>query len=322
MLKQHIAQAVRKLVRVSGVLPEFEKLQSLIKTESATVLAQYDADVFLSNRVDKGSQLLLAQSYRGFAAQQQALSLQEVEFRNFSQTGEDGILLYLFSVLGTTNKVAVEMCAGVGYECNSANLIVNHGWHGLLFDGDPDKLAQGRKYFSEHPDTRSLPPSLIQAWITAENVNDLIRNAGVEGEIDLFSLDVDGVDYWIWKALDVISPRVVVVEFQSAWEAHRAVTVPYSPEFVAQWCEVGETGGSLAQYSGASLPAFVALAKQKGYRLVGVNSLEYNAFFVREDICPPILAEVNAADCFKHPVKKWCNSMALKTFKELEWVDV
>lgn len=322
MLKQYLAQSVRKLVRVSGILPEFEKLQALIDVKSAAVLNNNNINSLMSNRIDKGTQLLLAQGYRSLASQEKAISLQEVEFRNFSQTGEDGILLYLFALLGTTNKVAVEMCAGVGYECNSANLIVNHGWHGLLFDGNADSLAQGRAYFAAHTDTRSLPPSLIQAWITAENVNELIRNAGVEGEIDLFSLDVDGVDYWIWQALNVISPRVVVVEFQSAWEAHRAVTVPYAPNFIAQWCDVGNNDGSLAQYGGASLPAFVKLARQKGYRLVGVNSLEYNAFFVREDICPATLPEVMAEDCFRHPVKKWCNPLALRKLKELEWVEV
>ena len=60
------------------------------------------------------------------------------EFRCRSQNGEDGILLYLFSVPSTTNRKAVEICVGDGIECNAANLIVNHGWLGtdrkLLFD--------------------------------------------------------------------------------------------------------------------------------------------------------------------------------------------
>lgn len=314
MFKKYIARGINKLARVSGIFQELEKIQGLVKVESASIIAR--------NRVDKGTQILLAESYRRSARQQQGINLLEVEFRNFSQSGEDGILLCIFSLIGITNRVAVEMCAGTGYECNSANLIVNHGWHGLLFDGDADKLALGKSFFADHPDTRSMPPAMVQAWITAENVNELIRNAGIEGEIDLFSLDVDGVDYWIWKALEVISPRVVVVEFQCAWEAGRAVTVPYSPDFIAQWCEVHELGGSLAQYGGASLRAFVGLAKQKGYRLVGVNSLEYNAFFVREDICPDVLPEVRMEDCFKNPVKKWINPLALNTLKEMEWEDV
>jgi hypothetical protein len=73
--------------------------------------------------------------YRRDAAAGVVHDFESVEFRNHSQNGEDGILHYLFSVIGTTSKYVVEMCAGNGRECNAANLIVNHGWHALLCDG-------------------------------------------------------------------------------------------------------------------------------------------------------------------------------------------
>ena len=38
---------------------------------------------------------------------------------------------------------------------------------------------------------------------------------GFFGEIDLLSLDVDGMDYWIWKAIEAVTPRVVVLEFNA-----------------------------------------------------------------------------------------------------------
>lgn len=77
--------------------------------------------------VDKGTQLLLALKYRELAERGVFFDFADVEFRNYSQSGEDGILHYIFALIGTTDKRSVEMCAGQGDECNTANLILNHG---------------------------------------------------------------------------------------------------------------------------------------------------------------------------------------------------
>ena len=155
-------------------------------------------------------------TYQNLLRQKQPLpSFEDIEFRAFSQNGEDGILLLIFSIIGMTNRRCVEVCAGDGIECNTANLIVNHGWLGLLFDGNQRNIARGQKFYKIGKSTNTWPPSLIHAWITAENINHLIEKEGFNGEIDLFSLDMDGVDYWIWKALHVINPRVVVSGIQT-----------------------------------------------------------------------------------------------------------
>ncbi len=311
------------LGRIDKLIDLVRKGNDQISVDRSTSLENGERLIWGSGRyVDKGTQILMGMQYCEAAAKGATMAFADVEFRNHSQTGEDGILWYIFSIVGTTSKTAVEMCAGVGHECNSANLIINHAWRGLLFDGDSKNIEKGRKYFASHPDTCILPPSMIQAWITAENVNELIASTGVSGEVDLFSLDVDGVDYWIWNAIDVISPRVVVLEFQAAWMSARAVTVPYKPDFVAQWYPVDKESGAHAQYAGASLPAFVKLARKKGYRLVGVNSMGYNAFFIRDDIGHNLFPEVKAEDCFTHPVCNWANIEAQKIFKNLEWEEV
>ena len=160
-------------------------------------------------------QILLRLHYRDLARRPDALpDFRDVEFRCYSQNGEDGILLYLFSVLGTTNRKVVEICAGDGIECNAANLIVNHGWHGLLLDGSADHVAQGTKFYATGKNTWIAPPKFVHAWVTADNVNSLVEGHGFAGEIDLLSLDMDGNDYWILNSLlDRIQPRVVVFEF-------------------------------------------------------------------------------------------------------------
>lgn len=237
--------------------------------------------------LDRKLQILLALEYRRMNA---GMPLSEIQFRSFSQNGEDGILLYIFSVIGTTNQKVVEICAGDGVECNAANLIINHGWKGLLFDGDPAKVERGRQFYAGLSDTFIRPPELVHAWITRENVNELVRARGFEGEIDLLSVDVDGNDYWIWQALECVRPRVVVVEYNALWGPHRAVTVPYDADFRLDFLRT-------PYYCGASLAAFVKLASEKGYRLVGSDREEINAFFVRSDLGAHLLPEAAAVNC-------------------------
>src|SRR5580692_993562 len=95
------------------------------------------------------AQVLLRLQYQDLARRGTGLpDFSHVEFRCYSQNSEDGILLYIFSLLGTTNRRVVEISAGDGIECNAANLIINHGWRGLLVDGDSEQIARGRAFYS------------------------------------------------------------------------------------------------------------------------------------------------------------------------------
>ncbi|HEX4132924.1 MAG TPA: hypothetical protein VHZ24_23020 [Pirellulales bacterium] len=266
-------------------------------------------EAFFRGRIDKGTQILLSLTYKSLVQSAHDLpSLEEVEFQSFSQHREDGVMLYLFSVLGTTNKVCVEICAGDCIECNTSNLVVNHGWRAAMFDGSEANIARGRWFYKQQ--TVGLdwhPPRMQQAWITAENVNQLIETAGVRGEIDLLSLDIDGNDYWIWEAIDCVNPRVVCLEFNQGLGTNRAVTVPYDPQFVFDW--------NHPFFGGASLPAFVKLGRSKGYRLIGAESMGVNAFFLRDGVGDHLFPEVNPADC---PVR----GCPERQWSDYAWVDV
>lgn len=267
--------------------------------------------------LDRAAQIQLTLRYRELARAGAPLpSFDDAELRVFSQNGEDGILLYLFALIGTTNKRVVEMCAGSGIDCCAANLIVHHGWEGLLFDGQERKLRMGRRFYTKNPDTRQWPPKLVSAWITAENVNELIRKQGFAGEVDLFSLDMDGVDYWVWKALDAINPRVVILEYQDILGPKRSVTVPYDANFAAVREEHGPN------YCGASLTAYTKLAREKGYRLVGSQRLGYNAFFLRNDVGEEYFPEVSVASCFAHPRTTMGQKKRYPRVAKKNWVEV
>ena len=96
-------------------------------------------------------------------------------------------------LLGTTSRCAVEICAGDRIQCDAANLVINHGWDALLIDGNVDLIARGQWFYSRCRDTVSCPPILHAQWITAENINDVLVEQGFTGEINLLSLDLDGL---------------------------------------------------------------------------------------------------------------------------------
>ena len=269
---------------------------------------------------DAASQLQLQFTYQALKESGRALpQFSQVGFKAFSQTDEDGILLYIFSIIGATSKKAVEMCAGDGIECNAANLIIHHGWHGLLVDGNESGIKRGLEFYQKNPHTYVYPPTFVPAWITRDNVNDIITTHGFAGEIDLLSIDMDGVDYWIWEAIDSISPRVVVVEYQDILGPDRALTVPYSDSFNAR--EYPMTLG-MPNFCGASLPAFVKLARSRGYRLVGCNRYGYNAFFIKNPLGETEIPEIDINECFRHPKVLWGMKERFPTVKDFPWIEV
>lgn len=266
--------------------------------------------------VDKGTQILLQLKYRELLHTGQPLpDFRTVGFRAFSQFDEDGILLYLFALLGATSRTAVEICAGDGIECNAANLLINHGWHALLFDGSPENMARGKRFYSRCRDTSISPPIFVNAWVEPDNINKLITKNGYSGEIDLLTIDLDGMDYWVWQAITSVNPRVVVVEYQGGWEAEKSVTLPYRPQFSSWALSQGRWG-----IEGASLLALRKLAEQKGYRLVGCNRNETNAFFVRSDLGAEFLPEVSVASCLQTPRSRDTNRRA--ALQKITWEEV
>lgn len=207
------------------------------------------------------------------------------EMTAYSQGGEDGILLYLFSQIGATNHRVVEFGFGDGRECNAANLIFNFGWEALLLDCDAANVAAARALYRPYPLVR-----IEQALVTAENINTLLQPFA--GEVDLLSIDIDGNDYWVWNAISVIQPRVVVVEYNASMGDTERLTVPYTPEF--QRFKTHPSG----YYHGASLAALGALGAEKGYQLVGCNRAGVNAFFVRTDLINETLPALTAPQAF------------------------
>ncbi len=193
-------------------------------------------------------------------------------FRAFSQNGEDGLSLAVFKRIGYTQGKFVDI--GCGTKGGNARFFAEEfGWSGLLVDARQEAARLSGLF----------PPGQVVSlsmWMSRENVNDIVRQHGLDGEIDLLSIDVDGVDYWMWEAVTVTSPRLVIIEYNSFFGPHLTVTVPYHPKFNRKQRDV--------HYYGASLGALVLLGKKKGYRLVAVEPAGVNAYFVRDDLAPDL----------------------------------
>ena len=209
------------------------------------------------------------------------------EFQVYSQFGEDGIIQFLVQRVAIENEVFVEFGVGDYRESNTRFLLVHDNWRGLIFDSGESMqafLESSGHVWRHHIDAKT-------AFIDRDNINDLIKTAGIEGDIGLLSIDLDGNDYWILEAIDVVEPRIIVAEYNSTFGAEAAVTVPYDAHFVRSekhWSGL---------YWGASLAALTKLTKAKGYALVGGNRAGNNAFFVRHDVLVGI-PEVSVADAY------------------------
>jgi hypothetical protein len=218
------------------------------------------------------------------------------EFKVFSQHGEDGILAYIFSDIGVTNKTFLEFGITDGRQCNTANLSINFGWNGLLLEGDPAYARAARSYYQRIDRFDGPDVKVVECFVTKKNINDTITSSGMAGEIDLLSLDIDGNDYWIWEEINVISPRVVVIEYNASF-GRKSISVNYDPDFSRfkkHWS---------GWYHGASLAALANLGEKKGYDLVCADCAGVNGFFVRKDIFKHKLEALSAEDAF-YPQRK------------------
>lgn len=202
-------------------------------------------------------------------------SIHDVEFRVFSQFGEDGIIQYLIKKtnIKVGERIFIEFGVENYLESNTRFLLMNNNWRGLVFDGSPKNIEsiKSQDYYWRHDLTAKC------AWITRDNINELLTENGFGGDIGILSIDIDGNDYWVWEKISCVNPVIVITEWNSVFGAEKCISIPYDAEFNRS------TAHHSNLFYGASISALSFLAKKKGYALVGSNSAGNNLFFVRND---------------------------------------
>jgi hypothetical protein len=193
------------------------------------------------------------------------------EFSGFSQNGEDGIIDVLTRRIARPNRYFVEIGASDGLENNTSWLAVARRYNGLWIEGDPESFEWGRYLFT--PLNYGL--EILQMFATRESAGQ-VRKTALHADPDVFSLDIDGNDYYLACAMlaSGFRPKVFVVEYNSAFGPEKSVTIPYRKDFHF----AKGYGNNL--YYGCSLAGWKNLFTQNGYTFVTVDFNGVNAFFV------------------------------------------
>lgn len=117
-----------------------------------------------------------------------------------------------------------------------------------------------------------------------DRLDRILSSSKCPHDLDLLSIDVDGIDYFIWEGLSEYKPNVVIIEFNP--------TVPNDIIFVqAKDNRVNQ---------GCSLMALVLLGKEKGYELICCTP--WNAFFVRKELYPEFGMPDNSINSLHKPI--------------------
>ncbi len=210
------------------------------------------------------------------------------EFKVFSQSGEDGVIQWLIHNIPIQSKRFIEFGVQNYTESNTRFLLMHDNWSGLIMDGSQENMDYVKQdNICWMHDLKPVP-----AFITAENINTLIRDNGFDGEVGILSIDIDGNDYWVWKAISCVQADIVICEYNSRFGSERAVTIPYDPNFYRTEAH------SSNLYFGASIRALTLLGQQKGYALVYGNEIGSNLFFIRRELLNDVVYEKTVEECY------------------------
>jgi hypothetical protein len=272
-----------------------------------------NSDLLFQNHLNSLTNLLILQG-RSLALEISSRgpldSLRDAEFKVFSQFGEDGIIQYLVqeTQISEEEKIFIEFGVQDYTESNTRFLLQNNLWKGLIIDSSPYNinLVKTSQIYWRYDLTAST------AWIDRHNINTIFSKHGFTGNIGILSIDIDGNDYWIWEAIDVVNPVIVIIEWNAIFGSRHPVTVPYDSGFDRQKAHFS------CLYWGASISAFAALGVNKGYSLVGSNSAGNNLFFVRTDRLGR-LAPLSASQAYVRPsFRDSRNESGLLDFKSFQ----
>ena len=311
---------MRSLIRkIPGVKPIYSLLRQLwyLRPKDAESINEQLRPIDAESINQQLQQVLINQHKANLRQGEKSYEdISQAGFRCYSQFEEDGIILYVLSMIGMETKKVVEICIGNGEECMATNLVLNHGYQGFLFDGSENNVEHANRFFKSKKDCLT-PPSVEAAWITKDNVNDLLRNIGAQGEVDLLSLDIDGNDYYIWEAINEINPRLCVFETHNIVPGDLSITIPYEENFNWKAKE-----GAERDFRSVSLLAMKKLSERKGYRLIGAHKHGFNVFFLRNDIAQDIFPEVSIDHVHNNLWTKIGQQQRWPLVKDKPWIKV
>lgn len=234
-------------------------------------------------------------------------NLSEVEFSVFSQWGDDGIIDWLNYILNFKKKRFVEIGVQDYYECNTRFILKKKNWSGLVLDMSKkyiDKIKSQSVYWKHNITAK-------KAYVTAENINQILTKYNYSKNISLLSLDIDGNDFWVMKKLK-INADLIICEFNGIFGDIHEITVPYKKNFD----RTREHHSNL--YYGCSIKSLVTLLLKKNYFFIGTNSAGNNAYFINATHYQRVKKRIREFKIFPPKFRESRNKKFQKTFLPLK----
>jgi hypothetical protein len=258
----------------------------------ATRIKQVVYPLYILPKISFLTKRKLKRLFQFYKTQSSPVSFHDVGLKVFSNMEEDGIILWLLASLNIKKGVFLDIGSNDCINSNCANLIYNFDWEGVFIDADKKLLKIGERNYRLFGKTQKLNLKFIQHFLSPENINDLITQQVWTGEIDFMSIDIDGNDYYIWKALTCIKPKMVMIENKIEYGWYDIAVPADTTRFKSfEW--------------GASPVALTKVAMEKGYTLVAANKKGFNIFFLRNDLMRENIPSLKLEDLLNDPeIKK------------------
>ena len=200
-------------------------------------------------------------------------NINSTEEKIFSQNGEDGIIDYLLETLNIQDPKFIEIGVEDYIESNTRLLYHIRNSNGLIIDSNIDE-----DQLSNNLDLWKGRIKVIKELISPNNINEIIMDNNFDKNLDLFSIDIDGLDYWVIKELPANFSKICIAEYNPLFGSELEITVP----------NINNFDRTKYHYSnlcwGMSLKALIAVMNEKNFVFLGTNNLKNNAFFINEEL--------------------------------------
>ena len=186
----------------------------------------------------------------------------------YSQNGEDGIIEEIFRRISIIKGWFVEFGAWDGNYLSNTRLLREIGWSGVYVEAD---IAQYSLMLKNIQGCKDVYAFNARVDCSDNNLDKILSKTPIPDDFDFLSIDIDGNDYWIWKACSC-KPKIVIIEYNCHFDPTESKSIPYDPDFRYTY----------NRYHGASVLALTNLANKKGYSLVARINV-CNLIYVRND---------------------------------------